>query len=404
MKLTPLSLFLTVFSGGVILYLLYMVRQRLLSLRMALIWVILWSGIGLFSLYPAWLDLVIAWLEMENRMIFVLLVAAFVLLLWVFNLNLQLYRIQSNWQTVVREKAVFLIGSPRSGTTILENILNCHEKITEFYEPYFLWEHFFRVDDNDVWDRRDLTPRAATVIQREFATFARRCDKHLVLDKLPTHSFNIPLIQQIFPEARWIHILRDGRDVTLSIHKEWEKRKQMVENKDFVSLYHTAKAMLDRQPFWRYKFMAVTHELTKSFSLNPYRYLNKSRWKGQAGWGPRFEGWQDYLQSHTALEFNAMQWVKTVEAVQAHWAQIPEKNKIEVRYEDLLSDPVAVISSIIDFLGYRPQEGFFEKIPELITDNVEKWKDEFTEVQIETIKPILTPLLEKTGYLQKNPW
>ena len=370
----------------------------------AFTWFLLWTGIGVFSLFPSLLDRIIALLQMESRIIFVLLVAVFVLLLWIFKLNLQLYQIQTNWQNVVREKAVFLVGSPRSGTTILENILNCHDKIAEFYEPYFLWENFFDVREDDVWNDKDLTPRAAGVLQKEFSVFARKSRKHLVLDKLPTHSFNIPLIHRVFPDAHWIHIIRDGRDVTLSIHKEWEKRRKIVEKKDFLSLLKTARAMLDRQPFWRYKLMAVGHELKKSFSLNPYRYLNKARWQGQVGWGPRFKGWKLFLEQNPTLAFNAMQWVKTVEAVLSSWQLLPEKNKIEIRYEDLLADPETTVTKIIDFLGYRPQDDFFEKIPALITGNMNKWRDEFTADEIETIKPVLTPLLGRTGYLSKNPW
>jgi len=40
-------------------------------------------------------------------------------------------------------ETAFIIGSPRSGTTILENILHCHPHIAELYEPYYLWENFF---------------------------------------------------------------------------------------------------------------------------------------------------------------------------------------------------------------------------------------------------------------------
>lgn len=404
MKLTPISLFLAFFSGGAVLYLLLIVRRKGLSLKTALPWLALWTGIGVFSLFPDWLDRIIVYLQMENRVLFVLLVAVFVMLVWIFNLNLQLYQIQHNWQNVVQEKVIFLVGSPRSGTTILENILNCHDKIAELYEPYFLWERFFNVSQDDVWDSRDLTPQAIAQLRKEYAVFAKKSNKHLVLDKLPTHSFNIPIIHRIFPDAHWIHLIRDGRDVTLSIHKEWEKRRAIVEQKNFPALFKTAKAMLDRQPFWRFKLMAVVHELGKTFSLNPYRYLNKSRWQGQVGWGPRFKGWKTFRDNNPTLAFNAMQWLRTVQAVQADWPALPEKNKIEVRYEELLADPDKTVTRIIDFLGYRPQDGFFEKIPELLAGNVNKWENEFSDEQTALIKPILTPLLEKTGYLQSRPW
>ncbi len=302
-------------------------------------------------------------------------------------------------------KVIFLIGSPRSGTTILENILGCHPDIAEFYEPYYLWERFFNADKDDVWDGSLLTKTVARDIRREFARFAGKSRKALILDKSPIHAFNIPIIHSIFPEAFWIHLLRDGRDVTLSIRKEWEKRKKIVREKDLVAFLKTTKSMLDRQPFWRYKLMAITYEFKNSFPLTPHRFLNKSRWKGEAGWGPRFSGWEEYLAAHTSLEFNAMQWVKSVEAVRADWNRLPPASKrLELRYEELLADPEKSLASILSFLGYPADADFFTTIPRLKSDNTGKWRVEFSGGEIEMIRPVLTPLLEKTGYLKSSPW
>ncbi len=295
-------------------------------------------------------------------------------------------------------KVVFLIGSPRSGTTILENILNCHENIAELYEPYYLWEKFFCADKSDVWQNEKISDRQRENMTREFSLFSRKSKKTMVLDKSPTHSFNIPIVSSVFPKAFWIHIVRDGRDVTLSIRKEWEKRKKMIGEKDFFSLFKTARAMLDRQPFLRYKLMAILHELENSFSFNPYHYLNKSRWKGKVGWGPRFAGWENYLNQHSELEFNAMQWVKSVESVTQYWSLLPRDRKIEVRYESLLLEPEKVICDILNFLDTRPSHGFFEKIPLLINNNFHKWEQEFSRNEIERINPILLPMLKDFKY------
>src|SRR3972149_10347542 len=208
---------------------------------------------------------------------------------------------------------VFIIGSPRSGTTILENILGCHQEIAEWYEPYYVWERYYSCQDNDIWQTkpRISDEKIRQYIQNEYRIFGELSKKNIVIDKLPTHVFNIAIIHGIFPEAKWIHIIRDGRDVTLSIMKEWVKRRQIVERRDFSSLLNVTMGMLNRQPFLRYKLLAILNELRSTASINPLRYLNKSRWNGKVGWGPRFEGWQDFLESHSTLEFNAMQWVKS---------------------------------------------------------------------------------------------
>jgi len=150
--------------------------------------------------------------------------------------------------------------------------------------------------------------------------------------------------------------------------------------------------------------MALKYELTHSFSFNPYRFLNKSRWKGTIGWGPRFSGWETFLGNHSALEFNAMQWVKSVTAVRSNWERIPPNNRLEIRYENLLEQPHSVLAHILTFLGCDADKGFFQTIPLLKQNNVNKWKAELTGTEQKKIKPILTPLLDDLGYTRTTPW
>ena len=301
-------------------------------------------------------------------------------------------------------KAVFVIGSPRSGTTLLENILNCHSHVAEWYEPYYLWEKYFPSKENDIWQAKYLNTRARENIQKEFLIFSKKSKKPIVLDKYPVHSFNLEIINTIFPDARWIHILRDGRDVTLSMKKEWHKRALIVERRDFRGLLRVTADMLQRQHYWRYRFMALLYELRANKSLNPARYLNKSKWEGKVGWGPRFQGWKEYLQTHSPLEFNAMQWVKCVKAVRKNWDILPENNKIEIRYEELLRFPEKHLMNVLEIMGIEPSDDFFKKIPRLKRDNFHKWPKEFTAEEILQIKPILSPLLHDLGYAHPDEW
>ena len=130
-------------------------------------------------------------------------------------------------------ETVFIVGSPRSGTTLLGNILNEHPGIAEWYEPYYLWEQFFPAEKSEIWDVNLLNAKTRKKIQKAFQVYSNKSGKPMVLDKSPYHSFNIDIIHNIFPRARWIHIVRDGRDVTLSIKKEWKKRSDVVQKKNY---------------------------------------------------------------------------------------------------------------------------------------------------------------------------
>jgi hypothetical protein len=301
-------------------------------------------------------------------------------------------------------KVAFIFGSPRSGTTILAKILACHHEIAEWYEPYYIWEKYFNCNQDDIWDKGAITEEIRKNIRSEFALYCEKTKKSMVLDKLPTHAFNLEIVHKIFPEAKWIHILRDGRDVTLSIKKEWAKREQIVSQRDFIGLISVTGRMLARQPFWRYRLKAMLFELRAISSLNPRMYLNKSKWRGKAGWGPRFEGWVEYRRTHSSLEFNATQWVKSVEAVQESWPILPKKNKIEIRYEDLLRLPEVTLRKVLKILGVEPDDGFFKKIPLLKRDNFHKWEKEFKAAEINEIKPILSQLINDLGYAHTRQW
>jgi hypothetical protein len=298
----------------------------------------------------------------------------------------------------------FIIGSPRSGTTILGQILDQHPQIAQWYEPYFIWDYYIGNKDTDIRTSKELTPKIKHFIRHEFEVYHRKSKKNVIVDKSPEHSFKIPFIFEIFPDAKWIHILRDGRDATLSIHKEWERRRKIVENRDYLSLIKLALTMLQRQPFPRHKWKALCFEIKNSSSLNPKKYLNKSKWKGQLGWGPRFEGWEEVLNTHSVIEFNAHQWLHCVMQINQDLPKLPPEKVLEVRYEHLVSYPEEVLKNIIEFLGLSFSDSFIQKMPSINLGNFSKWRREFSREQLLRIAPILTPKLIELGYERDGNW
>jgi hypothetical protein len=83
---------------------------------------------------------------------------------------------------------------------------------------------------------------------------------------------------------------------------------------------------------------------------------------------------------------------------------LPEKNKIEVRYENLLRFPEESLCNVLNILGVKPSSDFFEKIPKLKRGNFHKWTKEFTVEEIGKIKPILAPMIKELGYAHPSEW
>jgi Sulfotransferase family len=145
-----------------------------------------------------------------------------------------------------------IVGSPRSGTTLLRYMLDSHLELAIPPETGFLTlgpklkgsgdklrEQFFRALINypkptTCWPDFEIAedPFSAALIQIIPFTFAEgyrafyrlytaRFGKLHWGDKTPLYCLNLPAIRQLSPEARFSHIIRDGRDAALSLRKMW---------------------------------------------------------------------------------------------------------------------------------------------------------------------------------------
>ena len=304
---------------------------------------------------------------------------------------------------------VFIVGSPRSGTTILGELLDKHQHISQWYEPYFVWDHFFRTAPDDERTEADATPEIRNWIYRNFTRYKRRRNCAVLVDKSPRNSLKIPFIITIFPQAKFIHLLRDGRDVTLSINKEWLRRQNILQNPlykgrfSYGEAYQVIKNFLRRQPFIKDKIGALWFE-THGHIINKAKHLNRLRWNGKIGWGPRFAGWETIYAQSSLLQFNAYQWLNCVERINTHWKLIQKRNRIIVRYEDLIKKPSDTIAAILEFLELDHNESFFKSLPKLKADNYRKWKTEFSRERLEEISPILTQQLIAFSYAESEKW
>lgn len=298
---------------------------------------------------------------------------------------------------------VFIVGSPRSGTTILGEMLDRHPHIAQWYEPYFIWDRHFRDWSHDERGPEDAGPAVIRQIRRDFLRYRKRSGAAIVVDKSPRNSLKIQFIRAIFPQARFIHLVRDGRDVTLSIHREWCRRRRIVGDPDHAQRFNYRRAFrvlstwIDRQPFWADKLRSLWFE-THGHIINKTKHLHRARWHGAVGWGPRFRGWEALFNEDDILPFNALQWLKCVEAVLTAWHDLPTPQRLEIRYEAMIQDGRGTVADIVAFLGLQSSDGFLDTLPELNRDNCNKWQRAFTPDQIETVETLLAPMLRRLGY------
>jgi len=248
----------------------------------------------------------------------------------------------------------FLVGSPRSGTTAAAEVLGRHPDIAHFYEPYFVWERYAPSCDDDLLSADHVSPKMAGYVGGEFARFARKARAIAVIDKSPENAFRIPAIRATFPDARFIHLVRDGIDATASIRREWQRRREAVESRSVFEMARLAYSMLARQPFWRNRLQALDFELRRRLASGNASPMNKAKWGGAVGWGPRFPGWREAWAGQPEIAFHALQWARSVTAAEKGLADVPADRQITVRYQDLVRQPDATLAELQAFLGVGP--------------------------------------------------
>lgn len=132
----------------------------------------------------------------------------------------------------------FIVGVSRSGTTLMRLMLDAHPELAIPPETHFIpqaarcnsTEAFLEVIksherfpdyqiDPEALRRRIWSLKAGDVsgaLRVFYETYAERFDKRRYGDKTPRYLRSMPLVQGMMPEARFLHLIRDGRDVAAS--------------------------------------------------------------------------------------------------------------------------------------------------------------------------------------------
>ena len=149
----------------------------------------------------------------------------------------------------------FIVGAQKSGTTWLQKSLNSIEGIHCLGEGHFIdkllvpmaqtryeYNQMLKMLNQQVYEGQGFY---GPVPDKEFLPLMRSWILNIMVrnakapqdailalgDKTPANSFHIPTLKQLFPRSRFIHLLRDGRDVAVSAFRHRERiQKQAGES------------------------------------------------------------------------------------------------------------------------------------------------------------------------------
>ncbi len=133
---------------------------------------------------------------------------------------------------------LFVIGAPRSGTSWLHQMLAEHpavaamaeEELTIFSRYVQIWAHNYEEEAKNiaagrwrqglpcVWEAQEFEAWMTRFVEDVYSrVHARRPGATHILDKHPNYSNHLPMIDRFLPGSRFIHIIRDGREVAVSM-------------------------------------------------------------------------------------------------------------------------------------------------------------------------------------------
>lgn len=244
---------------------------------------------------------------------------------------------------------VFVIGCPRSGTSVLLDALRAGGELSLVQsEGHILWDEFHhprdRGWDSDALRATDVTDRERGYVHLAVRLFARG---GRFVDKTPANCLRVDYLAELFPGATFVFLRRRGADNVSSLMEAWRARPRFVR-----------------------------YELPEP--LNGLGELSGDRWSLVL-----VPGWRD-LRDAPLEEICARQYVACNNAVLEDRAALAGSSWVDVRYETLVAEPVDELRRVYDVLGLaftEQAEQFARVLAEnpsrttLTSPRAEKWRD-----------------------------
>ena len=125
-------------------------------------------------------------------------------------------KIEIDFKDVLRSRPIFIVGMPRSGTSLIEQVLSSHSQIYGAGELDFLPKI---IDKLGIKKPADLKSFFTQIRNSYYEQIKRISDDHYIIDKLPVNYRWVGFIINAFPEAKIIHIERNPMAVCWSNYK-----------------------------------------------------------------------------------------------------------------------------------------------------------------------------------------
>jgi len=285
----------------------------------------------------------------------------------------------------VYDEPVIIIGAGRSGTKMLRNVLCFHPRLITWPcdEINYIWRYGNASYPTDELGEINATPSVCKYIRRKFEKIGNSIPNSIIIEKTCANSLRIPFILKIFPKAKFIFMIRDGRDVVESARRRW---KAGIE---FKYIFQKSKwiPVVDL-PYYGFNFFK--NRLYKIYSKE-----NKLK-----RWGPIFNNLDKYLREKSLIEVCGFQWKVCVEKAEQFFDDFDKNRYLKIKYEELVREPIYNFEKIFSHIGIELDFPLKEKIKNYVTNkNVGKWKKTLSKEDMKKLMPVIHEVLKSENYI-----
>ena len=165
-----------------------------------------------------------------------------------------------------KKKIIFILGMPRTGTSLVEQIISSHDKVYGSGELPFLDQYFRRYLEN-FEEQQNIEVDLAKFKENYLTIIEKMTSSEVITDKAPLNFRWIGLIKLIFPNAIIIHCIRDPLENSWSIYKNDFEGGMLFSNnpQDIASYYNI---YLNLMSYWKSNFNKDIYDLNYEDLIN----------------------------------------------------------------------------------------------------------------------------------------
>ena len=281
------------------------------------------------------------------------------------------------------DRPIIVVGAPRSGTTLLASILGAHPDVALIGEPRLVWR-YGNDRRSDELRPEHARPPVVDHIRASFAAVLAERGATRLVEKTPANALRPGFVDAVFPDARFLHVTRDGWAAVASMRDFWERRGGGFDRKQADKLGRRLReARPSQMPFY-------AGELLRR--LRPGRHVPL--------YGPRLAGLQAVADELGYLEAAALQWRACVDHTATFGRSLTPERYLEVRLESLDTDGMA---AVVDFCGLPTSAEVLDRFRRDYRADAARRRAPLAADEREVVAPYVVPVNAWLGYDDRVP-